>query len=166
VSLRYFNVAGALVEGPVARGERHRVETHLIPLALDVAAGEREHLDIYGTDYPTPDGTCIRDYIHVVDLADAHIRALSFGDPGTHTVINLGSGTGYSVRQVADAAREVTGRDLPLRESPRRAGDPATVIASNDKAAQLLGWRPTRDLTRMVSDAWTFRTRRADPQRP
>jgi UDP-glucose 4-epimerase len=161
VSLRYFNVAGALVGGSVDFGERHTVETHLIPIALDAAAGDREHLNIYGTDYPTPDGTCIRDYIHVVDLADAHIRALAFGEPGTHTVINLGSGSGYSVREVVDAVSAVTGRDVPTRDAPRRPGDPTTIIASNEKAFQLLDWKPVRDLTEMVADAWTFRSRRS-----
>ncbi|HJQ42407.1 MAG TPA: UDP-glucose 4-epimerase GalE [Jatrophihabitantaceae bacterium] len=160
VSLRYFNVAGALVDDAATLGERHVVETHLIPIALDVAAGDRAQLDIYGTDYPTPDGTCIRDYIHVVDLADAHVRALSLGDPGTHTVINLGSGSGYSVREVVTATAAVTGRAVPVREAPRRLGDVATLVASNSRAAELLGWRPTRDLTRMISDAWTFRSTR------
>jgi UDP-glucose 4-epimerase len=161
VSLRYFNVAGALLAGGAAYGERHDVETHLIPIALDVAAGRRPALDVYGTDYPTPDGTCIRDYIHVVDLADAHIRALSHGAPGSHEVINLGSGTGYSVREVVDTARRVTGASLPTHDVGRRPGDPAKVIASNAKAAQLLGWQPARGLDRMIADAWEFLQRRS-----
>jgi UDP-glucose 4-epimerase len=156
VSLRYFNVAGALVTTEAAYGERHDIETHLIPIALQVAAGVRPALDVYGTDYLTPDGTCVRDYIHVVDLADAHIRALQHSGPGTHDVVNLGSGRGYSVRQVADAVQRVTGRDVPIRQMPRRPGDPATVIASNAKAAEVLGWHPSRHLDVMVADAWEF----------
>jgi UDP-glucose 4-epimerase len=152
VSLRYFNVAGA--QGPY--GERHTVESHLIPIILQVAGGSRESLSVYGTDYPTPDGTCVRDYVHVVDLADAHVRALDACRPGTHEVINLGSGRGYSVREVIETARAVTGRELPVVEAARRPGDPAVLVASNAKAHSRLGWRPTRDLHRMVEDAWTF----------
>ncbi|MDT4944250.1 MAG: UDP-glucose 4-epimerase [Pseudonocardiales bacterium] len=162
VSLRYFNVAGALhaADGG-SYGERHSVETHLIPVALRAVTGETA-LAMYGTDYPTPDGTCVRDYIHVVDLADAHLRALGVGAAGEHRVINLGSGMGYSVRQVIDTVREVTGRPLAVREEARRAGDPATLIASNALAASVLGWRPERDLRRMVADAWRFHTRPAE----
>ncbi|HEV7193414.1 MAG TPA: UDP-glucose 4-epimerase GalE [Jatrophihabitantaceae bacterium] len=156
VSLRYFNVAGALLHGQVGYGERHRPETHLIPLALRSAAGEAGPLQLFGTDYPTPDGTCIRDYVHVVDLADAHIRALSVGHPGEHRVINLGSGSGSSVREVLHAVEKVTGRSVPLNETGRRAGDPAVLVASNTRAAHDLGWRPQRDLTQMVDDAWQF----------
>jgi UDP-glucose 4-epimerase len=162
VSLRYFNVAGALL-GPDGRyGERHALETHLIPIALQVAAGARPALDIYGTDYPTPDGTCVRDYLHVTDLADAHLRALRIASPGAHRVINLGSGAGHSVRQVAEAVGRVTGRELPVREMARRAGDPAVLVASNALAATELGWAPTRDLDTMIADAWTF-ARQAGP---
>ncbi|MGI8678585.1 MAG: UDP-glucose 4-epimerase GalE [Jatrophihabitans sp.] len=162
VSLRYFNVAGARIDTDGAsQGERHTVETHLIPLALRMAAGERPALDVYGTDYPTADGTCIRDYIHVVDLADAHIRALALGRPGEHHIVNLGSGTGYSVREVIEAVETATGRHLAVRETDRRPGDPAITIASNDKAATLLGWRPQRGLDQMVGDAWTFHQSRA-----
>jgi UDP-glucose 4-epimerase len=156
VSLRYFNVAGALLDDTGSYGERHQPETHLIPLALRVAAGEAAGLQIYGTDYPTPDGTCIRDYIHVIDLADAHIRALAVGTAGEHRVINLGSGTGYSVREVVQAVERVTGRPVPADEADRREGDPPTLIASNALAARELGWRPERDLTQMVADAWQF----------
>jgi UDP-glucose 4-epimerase len=152
VSLRYFNVAGA--NG--AFGERHAVETHIIPIALQVAAGARESLSVYGTDYPTPDGTCVRDYVHVLDLADAHIRALDACRPGHHEVINLGSGRGYSVREVVDTARAVTGRELITVEADRRSGDPAVLVASNAKAAAVLGWTPSRGLEQMVRDAWTF----------
>ena len=157
ISLRYFNVAGA--HG--AFGERHAVETHLIPIALQVAAGTRESLSVYGTDYPTPDGTCVRDYVHVLDLADAHIRALDACRPGHHEVINLGSGRGNSVREVVDTARAVTGRELATVEAARRPGDPAVLVASNAKAAAVLGWAPTRDLDEMVRDAWAFAQTRA-----
>jgi UDP-glucose 4-epimerase len=158
VSLRYFNVAGALLGADAAYGERHTVETHLIPIALQVAAGARPALDIYGTDYPTPDGTCIRDYVHVVDLGEAHLRALDAAGPG-HRVINLGSGSGYSVRQVVEAVRRATGQEVAVHETDRRAGDPAVLIASNARAADALGWTPTRDLDQMVADAWGFATR-------
>ncbi|HEY3630846.1 MAG TPA: UDP-glucose 4-epimerase GalE [Jatrophihabitantaceae bacterium] len=161
VSLRYFNVAGALLrpDGGHAFGERHAVETHLIPIALQVAAGTRPALDVYGSDYPTADGTCIRDYVHVVDLGDAHLRAMAAATAGQHRVVNLGSGSGYSVREVVEAVRRVTGRDVPTREAARRPGDPAVLVASNARAASELGWRPERDLDRMVADAWGFATR-------
>jgi UDP-glucose 4-epimerase len=167
VSLRYFNVAGALFADGAGYGERHTTETHLIPLALRAADGAAPALTVFGTDYPTPDGTCVRDYIHVVDLADAHLRALNHlqaqgvGAAGEHQIVNLGSGSGYSVRQVLDAVRAVTGRELPVHEAGRRAGDPATSIAANAKALSLLGWRPERDLHQMVSDAWEFYRRTA-----
>jgi UDP-glucose 4-epimerase len=156
VSLRYFNVAGARLGSDVAYGERHAVETHLIPIALQVAAGARDALDIYGTDYPTPDGTCVRDYLHVVDLGEAHLQAMAAAVPGQHSIINLGSGSGYSVREVVEAVRRVTGHDVPVREVERRPGDPAVLIASNARAAADLGWTPTRNLDQMVADAWTF----------
>ncbi len=156
VSLRYFNVAGALLGKRGGYGERHCPETHLIPIALSVVTGERPQLDVYGTDYPTPDGTCIRDYVHVVDLAEAHIAALRAVSPGQHEVINLGSNTGYSVLQVVHAVRSETGHPLPTRDVPRRAGDPAVLVASNDRAAHLLGWKPLRGLREMVRDAWAF----------
>jgi UDP-glucose 4-epimerase len=154
VSLRYFNVAGALHQRNGASfGEWHRPESHLIPLALRAAAGEAAELSLYGTDYPTPDGTCIRDYVHVVDLADAHIRALSAATAGTHVVVNLGSGAGYSVRQVLATIEQVTGRRVPVAQRPRRAGDPARLVAAITRAEKLLGWRPRRDLTAMITDA-------------
>jgi UDP-glucose 4-epimerase len=157
VSLRYFNVAGALhTATDLAYGERHATETHLIPNALRAAAGSGASLKLFGTDYPTPDGTCVRDYIHVVDLADAHIRALQATERGSHFVINLGSGRGYSVREVLRTVEQVTGRPLPVEEVDRRAGDPAVLIASTEKARELLGWTPSRDLHAMVSDAWAF----------
>jgi UDP-glucose 4-epimerase len=161
VSLRYFNVAGALhTTGGQSYGERHATETHLIPNALRSATGLSGPMPLFGTDYPTEDGTCVRDYIHVVDLADAHLRALAASGAdehaGQHTVINLGSGTGYSVRQVLDAVRVGTGHEVPVEEAPRRVGDPPVLIASNEKAAAVLGWHPTRDLTAMIEDAWRF----------
>lgn len=155
VSLRYFNVAGALG----AYGERHTVETHIIPNVLKVPLGERESVSIFGTDYPTADGTCVRDYIHVVDLAEAHLLALDACAPGTHEVFNLGSGSGYSVREVVDVCRSVTGAEIPAVEGPRRPGDPAVLIASSAKINERLGWKPQRDLTAMVTDAWAFARR-------
>jgi UDP-glucose 4-epimerase len=152
VSLRYFNVAGAAR----GAGERHATETHLIPIALDAADGLRPVLDVYGTDWPTPDGTCIRDYVHVEDLARAHVLALHAAREGTHLVCNLGNGGGFSVRQVIDTVQTVTGRDVPTRETARRAGDPAQLVASHDVASAELGWTPTADLTRIISDAWDF----------
>lgn len=160
VSLRYFNVAGA--HGRF--GERHAVETHLIPIALQVATGQRPELQVYGDDWPTPDGTCIRDYIHVDDLAEAHLLALDHAEPGRHRIFNLGSGTGFSVREVVEACRAVTGHPLPTRNAPRRAGDPAVLIASSERARDELGWRPTRtDITRIVADAWEFTQGRLVP---
>jgi len=153
VSLRYFNVAGAAL----GAGERHGTETHLIPIALDVALGRRPALDLYGTDWPTPDGTCIRDYVDVEDLARAHLLALTAAAPGEHLVCNLGSGGGFSNREVIDTVAEVTGRPVAVRESARRPGDPATLIASNDRARERLGWQPQHDLAHMVSTAWQFR---------
>jgi UDP-glucose 4-epimerase len=157
VSLRYFNVAGALVAADGARyGERHLDETHLVPLALHAVADRTKSLSVYGSDYPTPDGTCVRDYIHVLDLAEAHLLALGIGAPGEHHVINLGSGKGSSVREVIATVREVTGRDFSVHERPRRPGDPAILVAANDLAATMLGWQPRRHLAQMVADAWTF----------
>ena len=155
VSLRYFNVAGASGQ----YGERHLVETHLIPIALQVAAGTRDVLDVYGDDYPTFDGTCVRDYVHVLDLADAHVRALAACESGQHKIVNLGSGRGYSVTDVVEAVRRVTGKTIATRISARRDGDPAVLIASNEAAQNILGWAPTRDLVQMVTDAWAFTQR-------
>ncbi|MBB5156281.1 UDP-glucose 4-epimerase [Saccharopolyspora phatthalungensis] len=153
VSLRYFNVAGA--HG--AFGERHTVETHLIPIVLQVALGQREQVQIFGEDWPTADGTCIRDYIHVTDLADAHLLALANAAPGRHRIYNLGNGTGFSVRQVIDTCRKVTGHPIPANVAPRRAGDPATLVASSQRAREELGWAPERaDLEVIVRDAWDF----------
>lgn len=153
VSLRYFNVAGAYGES----GERHEPETHLIPLVLDVALGRRPSIAVYGDDYPTPDGTCVRDYIHVADLADAHLLALAAARPGEHLICNLGNGNGFSVREVIAAVRQVTGREVPEVVAPRRPGDPAVLVASADTARERLGWTPARpDLTTIVADAWRF----------
>jgi UDP-glucose 4-epimerase len=157
VSLRYFNVAGALhLPDGSSFGERHTRETHLIPRALRAARGEGQVMSLFGTDYPTVDGTAVRDYIHVVDLADAHLRAIEAATEGTHHVINLGSGSGHSVREVLTAIEQVTGSTVPVVEAERRAGDPAVLIASNDRAIALLGWRPQRDLAAMIEDAWLF----------
>jgi UDP-glucose 4-epimerase len=158
VSLRYFNVAGAHrpADGPTL-GERHTTETHLIPLVLQVALGEREHVSIFGDDWPTPDGTCVRDYIHVDDLAAAHLLALDAAEPGGHLVCNLGNGTGFSVREVVEACRRVTGHAVPAVVAPRRAGDPAVLVASAERARSRLGWTPRRgDLDGIVADAWAF----------
>ncbi len=152
-SLRYFNVAGA--HGAV--GESREVETHLIPLVLQVALGQREKIFIFGDDYPTEDGTAVRDYIHIRDLADAHLLALTTNEPGRHRIFNLGSGDGYSVRQVIETCREVTGHPIPAEVAPRRAGDPAVLVASSERIKKELGWNPTRtDLPRIVADAWAF----------
>ncbi len=152
-SLRYFNAAGATE----ACGEQHDPESHLIPIVLQAAAGRRPHVEIYGDDYPTRDGTCVRDYIHVVDLARAHVRALSvLGERSA--IYNLGcGGDGYTVREVIDVAREVTGRDVPVRVGARRAGDPAALVASSDKIRRDLGWSPEfQDLRKIVASAWAW----------
>ena len=157
-SLRYFNASGAVLLPTGGRlGERHTPESHLIPIVLQVAAGKRDQLMMYGDDYPTPDGTCVRDYIHVADLATAHLLALGAIKPGRHEVYNLGNGDGYSVRQVIEAAREVTGHPIPVKLAPRRPGDPAATVASSDKARRELGWQPARPaLLDIVADAWAF----------
>jgi UDP-glucose 4-epimerase len=153
VSLRYFNVAGA--HGRF--GERHTTETHLIPIVLQVALDQRDEVKIYGTDWPTEDGTCVRDYIHVTDLADAHLLALEHAVPGEHRIYNLGNGTGFSVRQVIDTCREVTGHPIPATVADRRPGDPTTLVAASERAQADLGWKPERPtLETMVTDAWTF----------
>ncbi|MFF5295772.1 UDP-glucose 4-epimerase GalE [Paractinoplanes globisporus] len=157
VSLRYFNVAGAYIHDGHEIGERHDPETHLIPIALQVAAGKRAKLQLFGDDYPTPDGTCVRDYIHVEDLARAHLLALDAATPGEHRIYNLGNGNGFSNKQVVEVAREVTGAALPAEIAPRREGDPATLVASSAKARAELGWVPRKPtLQAMIGDAWTF----------
>ncbi len=152
VSLRYFNVAGA----SGALGEDHHPETHLIPLVLQAAAGKRESVAIFGTDYPTPDGTAVRDYIHVEDLGRAHILALEHAESGRHDIYNLGSARGYSVREVIETARAVTGVDIVAREEPRRAGDPPQLVAANERARTGLGWAPEKTLEDMIRDAWQW----------
>ncbi|MFF3248134.1 UDP-glucose 4-epimerase GalE [Streptomyces sp. NPDC002870] len=153
VSLRYFNVAGAYGR----HGERRDPESHLIPLVLHVAEGRRAAISVYGDDYPTPDGTCVRNYIHVADLAGAHLPALDKAPRGQHLICNLGNGSGFSVREVIETACWVTGHPIPATTEPRRAGDPAVLVASADRARDLLGWQPTRtDLAEIIRDAWTF----------
>ncbi len=152
--LRYFNACGALPGGQ--RGEDHTPEYHLIPVVLQVALGQRENVNIFGDDYPTADGTCVRDYIHVLDLADAHIRALSALDGGSRAY-NLGNGNGYSVRQVIEIAREVTGQPIPAVSAPRRPGDPAVLIADSTRIKRELGWTPKYgDLHDIVETAWNW----------
>ncbi|HEV2674995.1 MAG TPA: UDP-glucose 4-epimerase GalE [Aliidongia sp.] len=159
VSLRYFNACGADPEGEI--GEEHDPETHLIPLILDAALGKRAAIDVFGTDYPTPDGTAVRDYIHVQDLADAHVKALAYlFDGGATTQVNLGTGTGNSVREVIDAVERVTGRTVPRREVARRAGDPPELVADPSKANSLLGWKPAMsDIDSIIRTAWAWHTR-------
>jgi UDP-glucose 4-epimerase len=158
VSLRYFNVAGAAF----GLGERHATETHIIPIALQVAAGERDSLTVYGEDYPTADGTCIRDYVHVGDLAAAHLLALPAPAAGEHRIYNLGNGTGFSVQQVIDAVRKVTGHPVPVVVGDRRPGDPAQLVASSDLIRAELGWTPEHtDLAGIVRDAWDVAQARA-----
>jgi UDP-glucose 4-epimerase len=166
VALRYFNVAGA-PEGPngITRGEDHEPESHLIPLILDVALGRRKSIRIYGDDYSTPDGTCIRDYIHVSDLADAHLLALKALETDaaakTRLIYNLGNGHGFSVREVIESARRVTGHSIPAELHPRRPGDPAVLVASSDKAIKELGWKPHyTQLDDIVRTAWIWHQKR------
>ena len=156
VSLRYFNACGAHKSGKL--GEAHNPESHLIPLVLQVPNGKRESVSIYGTDYDTPDGTCIRDYIHVTDLAEAHILAVEYlMKGGESNVFNLGNGVGYSVREVIETARKVTGHPIPAVEIPRRAGDPARLVASGEKAKTVLGWEPKiTSLEDIIRSAWVW----------
>ena len=157
-SLRYFNAAGASEE----RGEHHKLETHLIPLVLQVAAGHRDYITIFGDDYDTPDGTCVRDYIHVLDLAEAHVLAMQ-GLAQDNRTYNLGSGQGYSVRQVIESAREVTGTSIPAQIGSRRAGDPARLVASSDRIRKELGWKPRfSGLEQIIDSAWRWHQRHPD----
>jgi UDP-glucose 4-epimerase len=154
-ALRYFNAAGAHPAGDI--GEDHEPETHLIPLILQTALGQRSHVEIFGTDYPTPDGTCVRDYVHVDDLAQAHRLALRQMQPGQGLLLNLGTGRGYSVREVIRACEEVTGKQIAVREVPRRPGDPAQLVAAANRAEAILGWRPRyRALPEIVETAWRW----------
>lgn len=156
VSLRYFNACGAHVSGKI--GEAHSPETHLIPLILQVPLGQREYISIFGDDYDTSDGTCIRDYIHVTDLAQAHILAVDYLMKGNESnIFNLGNGVGFTVKEVIDTARKVTGYEIPAKIAERRAGDPARLIASSDKARQVLLWKPEHaDLEEIISTAWNW----------
>ena len=156
VSLRYFNASGAIEDGSI--GEDHHPESHLIPLILQVPLGKRDHITIFGTDYPTPDGTCIRDYIHVVDLANAHICALNYlRGGGESNFFNLGSGKGFSVKEIIDAAEKVTGQKIKKELGARRAGDPARLIASSDKARKILNWTPQfDDVEKIIATAWNW----------
>ena len=157
-SLRYFNAAGADESGEI--GEWHDPETHLIPLALSAAAGQGPELQVFGSDYPTPDGTCIRDYIHVNDLADAHVRALNHLAAGKESIaVNVGTGSGYSVQQVISMAEEITGKRVPRKVGPRRAGDPPELVANAAKAQALLNWKATRGLREVVATAWKWMER-------
>jgi UDP-glucose-4-epimerase GalE len=160
-TLRYFNAAGAAPDATI--GEDHDPETHLIPLVLQVAFGLRPHIEIFGTDYATPDGTCIRDYIHVDDLAEAHLLALEKLQPGVELKYNLGTGTGYSVREVIQTCEDVTGKKIAVKEGPRRPGDPPALVAAADKAHKELGWRPRyTQLREIVETAWNWH--RAHPK--
>jgi UDP-glucose 4-epimerase len=153
LSLRYFNACGATVRA----GERHEPETHLIPILLDVAIGTRDAVRLFGTDYDTPDGSCIRDYVHVRDIADAHLACLAHIDRVEPTAFNIGNGSGYSNRQVIAAVERVTGRPVTVIDAPRRPGDPARLVASHDRIAEQLGWRPAlTDLESMIGSAWTW----------
>lgn len=157
IALRYFNVAGATPE----RGEDHHPETHLVPLVLAAAAGRRDGISIFGTDYHTADGTCVRDYIHVADLAQAHVQALDVVDSHDHLVCNLGNGSGFSVREVIDSVRRVTGNDFVVRTEARRPGDPAVLVAASNRAREVLGWTPqVTDLDDIVASAWQWHQRR------
>jgi UDP-glucose 4-epimerase len=161
-SLRYFNVAGAAEEPEgVTRGEAHEPESHLIPLVLDVALGRRPSIHVYGDNYPTPDGTCIRDYIHVSDLAEAHLLAFDALETHERLIFNLGNGQGFSVREVIESARRVTGHPIPAEVHPRRAGDPAVLVASSEKAIRELGWKPKyTQLDEIVRTAWAWHQKR------
>jgi UDP-glucose 4-epimerase len=161
-SLRYFNVAGA-PEGPrgITRGEAHEPESHLIPLVLDVALGRRKSIRMYGEDYPTPDGTCVRDYVHVSDLAEAHLLALQALDTRDRLIFNLGNGKGFSVREVVESARRITGHAIPTEVHPRRPGDPAVLVASSEKAMRELGWKPRyTQLDDIIRTAWEWHQKR------
>ncbi|HSM84158.1 MAG TPA: UDP-glucose 4-epimerase GalE [Nodosilinea sp.] len=160
VCFRYFNAAGAHPSGLL--GEDHNPETHLIPLVLQTALGQRESISVFGTDYPTPDGTCVRDYIHVCDLADAHILGLEYLlQGGESTAFNLGNGSGFSVREVIDAAVRITGKQIPVVEVERRAGDPPALVGSSDRARNMLGWNPQyADIDTILAHAWTWHQKR------
>ncbi|WP_341960157.1 UDP-glucose 4-epimerase GalE [Planococcus maritimus] len=156
VSLRYFNVAGARATGEI--GEDHRPESHLVPIILQAALGQREEITIFGDDYDTPDGTCIRDYVHIEDLVNAHLLALDYlRNGGENDVFNLGSSQGFSVNEMISTARSVTGKDIPVKIGPRRSGDPSILVASTEKATRILGWNPVNtSITKIIEDAWNW----------
>ncbi|MBM7600053.1 UDP-glucose 4-epimerase [Virgibacillus halotolerans] len=160
VSLRYFNVAGARETGEI--GEDHRPETHLVPIILQAALGQRSHITIFGEDYDTADGTCVRDYVHVEDLIQAHLLALDYlNGGGKSDIFNLGSNQGFSVKEMIDTARQVTGKEIPVMPGDRRAGDPSVLIASSEKAKNILGWQPARtSITKIMEDAWHWHVAR------
>ena len=162
VSLRYFNAAGAIEDGSI--GEDHSPETHLIPLILQVPLGKRDHITVFGEDYPTPDGTCLRDYIHVLDLADAHVLAIDYlRRGGESNIFNLGNGQGFSVKEMIEAAKEATGLDIKVEIGERRAGDPAQLIASSEKARKVLGWQPkVTDVKAVIGTAWKWHRQHPD----
>ncbi len=162
ISLRYFNAAGAHASGKI--GEAHNPETHLVPIVLEAALGKRPHISVFGDDYATPDGTCIRDYIHVSDLADAHVLAVDkLRSGGESAVYNLGNGQGFSVNEVIEIARQVTGREIKAVVEPRRAGDPATLVASSQRARTELGWNPVRNkLEDIIASAWSWHVNNPD----
>ncbi len=154
-ALRYFNASGASPDGEI--GEDHTPESHLIPLILQTALGQRDYIGMFGDDYPTPDGSCIRDYIHVDDLADAHLKALSLIEPGSNLQLNLGTGKGQSVKEVIEACRRVTGHAIPVKVEPRRAGDPAELVADSSLAQKVLGWKPKyMDIQANIETAWRW----------
>ena len=165
VSLRYFNAAGAIEDGSI--GEDHSPETHLIPLILQVPLGKRDHITVFGEDYPTPDGTCLRDYIHVLDLADAHVLAIDYlRRGGESNIFNLGNGQGFSVKEMIEAAREATGLDIKVEIGERRAGDPAQLIASSEKARKVLGWQPKfTDVKAVIGTAWKWHQQHSEGYR-
>ncbi len=154
-ALRYFNAAGADEEGEL--GESHDPEPHLIPLVLQTALGKRDKIFIFGDDYPTPDGTCIRDYIHIQDLADAHLRALNYLESENKSlIVNLGTGDGYSVKEIIETARKITGKEIPAEVTGRRPGDPPALVADNSKAEKILGWKPKRKIDEIITTAWRW----------
>ena len=161
VTLRYFNVGGAHPDGDI--GEDHRPESHLIPLVLQVPMGKRPHIGIFGDDYETADGTCVRDYLHVLDLADAHLKALDWLKAGGESLVcNLGNGTGFTVKEMVETVRKVTGHPVPAVISPRRPGDPARLVASSTRAREVLGWKPVRGIEDIVASAWTWHKNHPD----
>lgn len=168
VALRYFNAASAMWNGKIWRGEDHDPEAHLVPLVIQTALGQREKISVFGSDYPTPDGTAIRDYIHIEDLGQAHVRALEYlREGGSSEFVNLGNGAGYSVLEVIETVRKVSGKEIPATMEPRRAGDPSRLIAVADKARRVLGWQPEYpDLESIVQGAWQWHSKHPNGYKP